>query len=135
MRIVIVSLGVSALLLLGCGDQNRGSGVSYAGGVSASLSANANLSAAQISTFQSDVRSRWAVAYDPAVPAGCVPGGLRPGVQHPPIAERPCKAYLLERLKTTWHLRAVGHPGQIDVPKNAPADLGDPDRLKYLGST
>ncbi|MCO4768480.1 MAG: hypothetical protein KDA24_00510 [Deltaproteobacteria bacterium] len=103
--------------------------------MSASLSANAGLSQAQVSTFHADVRSKWAVAYDPAVPPGCAPGGLGTGTQAPPIAERPCKAFVLERLKTSWLLRAVGTPGQLSLPESTPTDLGHPDRLSYLGSS
>ena len=97
-------------------------------------SANANPSSAQSSTFKADVRSRWAAAYDPAVPPGCSPGGLGTGAGAPPLGERPCKVYVLERMKTTWFLRAVGFPGQVAVPEGTPSDLGHPDRLAYLGS-
>lgn len=130
--------GTAATLLalalsLGCGATNQGSGPSYASGVMASLATNANLSQAQVSTFQADVRSRWAVAYDPAVPPGCTPGGLGEGVSASAIGERPCKAFVLERLKTVWKLRAVGTPGQLALPEGVPGDLGDPRRLRYLG--
>ncbi len=134
MRLAEGVLVLVAGLAIGCGGANQGSGISYEAGVSASLSLNANLSAAQVSTFPSDVRSGWAVAYDPAVPAGCDAGGLVAGPGHAPIGERPCKAYLLERRKTTWFLRSVGHPGSLEVPGGVPDDLGHPERLKYLGS-
>ncbi len=114
---------------LGCAGSNHGSGVAHSVAVAGALSASANLSQSQVATFQADVRSSWAVAYDPAVPAGCVPGGVAA-----PVGERPCRAYLLQRLKTTWTLRSVGTPGSMDVPAHVPADLGAPDRLVYLGS-
>jgi hypothetical protein len=107
---------------------NQGSGVSHDAAASLALSAAANLSPEQVATFQADVRSSWAVAYDPAVPAGCVPGGLESA-----IGERPCRAYILERVKMTWTLRAVGEPGSIDLPAGVPTDLGAPGRLRYFG--
>lgn len=116
------------LFVTACGAANQGGGVAHKSAVSAALSTSAGLSDAQVSTFQVEVRSTWAVAYDPAVPAGCVPGGLQTK-----LAERPCRAYLLQRVKTTWKLRAVGHPGAIDLPGGVPDDLGSPDRLSYLG--
>jgi len=130
--------GTTTILLiaglgLGCAGSNQGSGASYASGVMASLATNANLSHAQVSTFQADVRSKWAVAYDPAVPPGCTPGGVGDGVSASAIGERPCKVFVLERLKTAWTLRAVGTPGQVALPEGMPADLGDPRRLRYLG--
>ena len=134
MRSCTVILVVVGLALAGCGRGLSDSGVSYSAGVIASLSANANLSSAQSSTFKADVRSRWAAAYDPAVPPGCSPGGLGTGAGAPPLGERPCKVYVLERMKTTWFLRAVGFPGQVAVPEGTPSDLGHPDRLAYLGS-
>ncbi len=134
MRILTIILGIAGLALAGCGRGSSSSNVSYSAGVMASLSANANLSSAQSSTFQADVRSGWAAAYDPAVPPGCSPGGLGTGTAAPPIGERPCKVYVLERMKTTWFLRAVGTPGQVAVPEGMPPDLGHPDRLVYLGS-
>jgi|GEM_PF-1755813 len=128
-------LVASLLLVAGCGTSNQGSGVSHTSGVIASLTANANISHAQLATFHADVRSKWAVAYDPAIPAGCVPGGIEAGVGSPPVAQRPCKVYVLERLKMTWMLRAVGTPGQMTRPSGAPSDLGHPDRLQYLGAS
>lgn len=127
--VTLLALGFT----LGCGPSNQGSGPSYASGVMASLAANANLSQAQVSTFQADVRSKWAVAYDPAVPPGCTPGGVGDGVSAAAIGDRPCKAFVLERLKTAWMLRAVGTPGQMALPEGLPKDLGDPGRLRYLG--
>ncbi len=118
------------LLLLGSGcSGNQGSGVSHSTAASLALSAAANLSQDQVSTFQAEVRSSWAVAYDPAVPAGCVPGGLETA-----LSERPCRAYVLERVKMTWQLRSVGVPGDLDLPAGVPADLGSPERLTYLGN-
>ncbi len=118
------------LLLLGLGcSGNQGSGVAHSTAASLALSAGANLSQDQVSTFQADVRSSWAVAYDPAAPAGCVPGGLASA-----LSERPCRAYVLERVKTTWSLRSVGAPGSIDLPEGVPVDLGSPEKLKYLGN-
>lgn len=122
---------VVALLLLlvaGCNGPNQGSGVAHSSAVAAALSTSANLSHAQVSTFHAEVRSGWAVAYDPAVPAGCAPGGL--GVA---AGERPCRAYVLQRVKMTWKLRAVGVPGALSLPEGVPADLGAPDQLTYLG--
>ena len=123
---------VVALVGAGCPVSNQGSGVGHAAGVIGALGSAANLSADLLSTFQADVRSEWAVAYDPAAPPGCVAGGLRTAAgAAPPV--RPCRAYLLERVNLTWTLRAVGMPGAIEVPRNAPSDLGDPARLGYLG--
>lgn len=126
-----VPISVAAFLLLlalGC-PSNQGSGVSHHAAASLALSAGANLSQAQVSTFQAEVRSSWAVAYDPAVPAGCTPGGLQSAV-----GERPCRAYVLERIKTAWKLRAVGVPGSMDLPAGVPGDLGLPENLQYLGN-
>lgn len=117
------------LFLFGCSAANQGSGVSHRSAISAALVTSVGISDAQVSTFHAEVRSSWAVAYDPAVPAGCVPGGLQT-----PAGERPCRVYVLQRVKTTWTLRAVGHPGAMDVPDGAPTDLGAPDHLSWLGT-
>lgn len=131
MRGFCTALALAAVGMVGCQDSNHGSGVSHESGVMASLAANANITQAEASTYKADVRNGWAVAYDPAEPPGCVPGGLASG--GPPIAERPCRAYVLERLKMTWKLRAVGFPGSVEVPDGAPGDLGAQERLEYLG--
>lgn len=124
----LIPLALFALLLAGCSGANQGSGATHKAGVIAALAAGGGISDAQLSTFQADVRASWAIAYDPAVPAGCTPGGVTEA-----FGERPCHAYLLQRLKTTWKLRAVGAPGSFTTPEGVPADLGAPDKLSYLG--
>ena len=85
----------------------------------------------QVHTFSSQQGDAWAVAYDPAVPAGCMPGGLSndtPGG----IPERPCFAYLLHRRKSTWELKAKGYPGELSLPQGVPTKLGEKEKLAYL---
>ena len=85
----------------------------------------------QVHTFSSQHGDSWAVAYDPAVPAGCEPGGLSnntPGG----LPERPCFAYVLQRRKNTWELKAKGHPGQLRLPEGVPPKLGEKSKLEFL---
>ncbi len=84
------------------------------------------LDRAQVRTFQADLRSGWAAAYDPADPPGCIPGGLRDA------GKTPCTVYLLQRRKTRWAVVAAGAPGALSVPEDAPLDLGAPANLKFL---
>jgi len=86
----------------------------------------------QVATFQADIRASWAIAYDPADPPGCRPGGLWGGSQDPSIPERPCLAYVLVRRKSRWAVIAAGQPGAFVPPERAPSDLGNPARLVYL---
>jgi hypothetical protein len=85
----------------------------------------------QVHTFWTHQGDSWAVAYDPAIPAGCNPGGLTndtPGG----IPDRPCFAYVLHRRKSTWELKAKGYPGDLDLPDGVPIKLGDRAKLAYL---
>jgi hypothetical protein len=86
----------------------------------------------QAATFQGDIRSAWAIAYDPADPPGCSPGGLWSTEGGPSLPERPCTAYVLVRRKSRWAVIAAGQPGSFVPPERAPADLGNPSRLVYL---
>ena len=125
---VLLAAGAAA-----CSGSNRGSGASHAAGVSGALVSGANLSSDLVATFQADVRGDWAIVYDPAAPPGCAPGGLAASAGAPPIAARPCRAYVLERQNMMWLLRTMGVPGSVELPANVPLDLGDPTRLTYLG--
>ena len=85
----------------------------------------------QVHTFSAHLGDTWAVAYDPAVPAGCTPGGLTnntPGG----LPERPCFVYVMHRRKSTWELKAKGHPGGLTLPADVPQKLGDRSKLEYL---
>lgn len=86
----------------------------------------------QAATFQADIRGSWAIAYDPADPLGCRPGGLWGTRDAPSLSERPCVAYVLVRRKSRWAVIAAGQPGAFVPPERAPEDLGNPSRLVYL---
>jgi hypothetical protein len=89
-------------------------------------SGRAGIERDQARTFQADVRSGWAAAFDPADPPGCVPGGLRDG------SAKSCTAYVLRRSKTRWSVVATGRPGSLALPDGVPSDLGSPDHLAWL---
>jgi len=83
----------------------------------------------QIRTFQLDLQGEWAVAFDPADPPGCVPGGLRVVAES---TASPCTAFVLNRNGNRWDVVGHGIPGQFAVPARAPQHLGDADRLAWL---
>ena len=83
----------------------------------------------QIRTFAADVRAGWAVAYDPADPPGCNPGGLIGGGAAPSKA---CTAYLLQRSRTRWEVVSKGIPGSLPIPDGVPEGLGQASRLSWL---
>jgi len=122
------------LVVAGCGLGPGQDAEALRAGVSAGLLASSSLSLQQVSTFQAHVQNPWAVAYDPADPPGCVPGGVWGEPSGPPIAEAPCKAYVLHRRKSRWALVGSGWPGSFVPPDGAPKSLGAPDDLHYLGS-
>ena len=95
-------------------------------------SSGKGVSANQAATFQGDIRGSWAIAYDPADPPGCTPGGLWGLEGTPQIPARACTAYVLIRRKSRWAVTAVGTPGSFVAPEHAPNILGDPSRLIYL---
>lgn len=82
--------------------------------------------------FQIDLRNAWAVAFDPASPPGCTPGGLWGSPDAAAIPEHPCTAYVLSRRKGGWSVVAHGLPGTFAPPADAPKDLGSPGRLAWL---
>ena len=131
------SLGVALLLLLlaasSCG-RSGGESTSVRTAVIAGLvaSGGGGITTSQAATFEGDIRSRWAIAYDPADPPGCTPGSLWGAPDGPPIPEQPCGCYVLVRRKSRWAVSASGRPGSLVPPEDAPADLGDPARLIYL---
>ena len=88
--------------------------------------------AAQTRMFKADIRSGWAVAYDPASPPGCEPGGLWGEPDGPALPEAPCTTWVLVRRKNRWMVSAHGRVGSFDPPAESPKDLGDPTRLVYL---
>lgn len=130
-RFARFSLVAVALWSFGC-PESPDAMVSIRSAVAAGLDASeGRLTLDQIHSFPADLGDTWAVAYDPAVPAGCEPGGLTnntPGG----IPDRPCYAYLLHRRKSTWELRSKGYPGELKVPDEAPQKLGDRKRLAFL---
>ena len=124
----------AACLFLGCSAGAGSESAPVRSAVIAGLVATAGgaLTSDQIATFRADIQDPWAVVYDPADPPGCVPGGLWASASSPGIPELPCKAYLMERRKARWTLRASGSPGKLQVPDEAPKELGSPSRLVYL---
>lgn len=129
---LLVLLGLSASLA-GCGLAG-GEASSVRTAVIAGLvaSGGGGITTHQAATFQGDIRNSWAIAYDPADPPGCTPGGLWGESGTPPIAARPCTAYVLVRRKSRWAVTAAGQPGSFVPPQLAPKDLGEPSRLVYL---
>ncbi len=128
---VVVGAALSALLAAGC-PANIEAEASVRSAVAAGLIASeGKLTLDQVHTFSAHLGDSWAVAYDPAVPAGCEPGGLTnntPGG----IPERPCFVYVLHRRKSTWELKAKGYPGALQLPSGVPEKLGDKGKLEYL---
>ena len=86
----------------------------------------------QARMFRVDIQSGWAVAYDPADPPGCEPGGLWDAPEGAPVPAKPCVCWVLVRRKNQWNISAHGLPGTFAPPRESPKDLGDPDRLVFL---
>lgn len=122
------------LFLLGaCSPGPGDSASSERGAIAAGIRAGADgLSAAQVRTFLVGTSGTWAAAYDPGDPPGCEPGGLA-AVGPVPLPSSPCMAYVLERRKNRWAVVSRGVAGRLIVPDGAPAKLGDPEQLSYLG--
>ncbi len=129
-RAVVVA-AVASSLASGCPNSVEAES-SVRSAVAAGLIAHeGKLTLDQVHTFSAHLGDTWAVAYDPAVPAGCAPGGLTnntPGG----IPDRPCYVYLLHRRKSTWELKAKGYPGTLALPDGVPEKLGDKGKLDYL---
>ena len=85
----------------------------------------------QVHSFSAHLGDTWAVAYDPAVPAGCAPGGLSTATPGG-VPAKPCFAYVLHRRKSTWELSSKGYPGQLALDNGVPVGLGDKGKLEYL---
>lgn len=130
-RVCLLVLALSAVL--GCGSGPGQDAEAHRASVMSGLLASSSLSAEQASTFQVHVDNPWAVAYDPADPPGCAPGGGWGAPEGAPIPERPCMAYVLHRRKARWVVLATGWPGTFVPPHNAPKELGAPSALQYLG--
>ena len=77
-------------------------------------SEGARITLDQVHTFSAHLGDTWAVAYDPAVPAGCTPGGLSSATPGG-LPAKPCYAYVLHRQKNTWKLHAKGYPGGLTL--------------------
>lgn len=95
-------------------------------------SGGGKITVAEATTYRADIQSSWAVAYDPARPPACVPGGLWGDSSGPPTPDRPCNAFVLERRKSRWVVVASGLVGSFVPPSGAPVSLGEPSRLQYL---
>jgi hypothetical protein len=121
----------SLFLVAGCGPGGDGTAVRTA--VATGLVASqTNVSLEQAGTFPAHLDGNWAVAYDPAQPPGCVPGGLWDDAGSPAIPESPCRAWVLVRQKNRWAVLSTGIPGAFTPTSDTPKGLGDPNLLVYL---
>ena len=136
LRTVALLLCVSLLggsLLSSCFSSERRESVvrtSVIAGLVAS--GGGTITVAQATTYKADIRSSWTIAYDPARPPACIPGGLWGDSSGPPTPDRPCNAFVLERRKNRWVVVASGVIGSFVPPSGAPVSLGEPSRLQYL---
>lgn len=122
-----LSLGVIAQSgCLGLGGNSSSVRTAVVAGLVAS--GGGGITTHQAATFKADIRNSWAIAYDPADPPGCSPGGL----WGPHLPPRPCTAYVLVRRKNRWAVIGAGQPGAFVPPERSPKNLGDPSRLVYL---
>lgn len=132
----LFGLLVTAAALAGCSGGGSTSSASARAAVASGIVASGGgVGLDQAQTFLCEVQGNWAIAYDPASPPGCSPGGLWGAPDGPPIAENPCDAYLLLRRKNRWALLSSGRPGTFIPPEDAPKRLGDPGGLIYLGQS
>jgi hypothetical protein len=119
-----------ALCLAACGPADTSS---IRGAIVAGLVAGHDgPSPTQASMFRADIRAGWAIAYDPADPPGCEPGGLWDAPEGSAVPANPCTCWVMVRRKNQWIVSSHGLPGTFAPSQESPKDLGDPDRLVYL---
>lgn len=128
---LITGAALGVMFCVGCPDSLEAESSVRSAVAAGLIAAEGKLSLDQVHTFSANLGDNWAVAYDPAVPVGCAPGGLTnntPGG----IPDRPCYVYVLHRRKSTWELKAKGYPGALNLPDDVPEKLGDKSKLLYL---
>ncbi len=134
MRFLLAAVAIGLVGSWGCaGGGTAENPAVRAAVVSGLVAATDGVSREQATTFQGEIQGIWAIAYDPADPPGCQPGGLWGAPEGPAIAANPCFSYLLMRRKNRWAVLSSGIPGTFVPPDNAPKSLGDPSTFVYLG--